>query len=51
MGQVREIAFQLRFETEWEVAELDGRQLSPIHMLLLSIKGSLLLGYPLTKAF
>lgn len=40
MGQVREIAFQLRFETEREVAELDRRQLSPIQMLLLRIKGS-----------
>lgn len=47
MGQVREIAFQLRFEIEKEVGELEERQLSPICMLLLYIKGSLLPAYPI----
>lgn len=53
MGQVREIAFQLRFEIEQEVAELNGRQLSSIHMLLLCelSKAAYFQLTPLTKAF
>lgn len=51
MGQVREIAFQLRFEIEWEVGELEERRYHPFVCCSYISKAAYSQHTPLTKAF